>query len=289
MTIEEMKNRKKELGYSNKTIAEKSGVPLGTVQKIFSGITSSPREDTIRALERVLRADYTGRPVSYVQSPDSSAGLPWDSVVREAAPAYGKPQNHRPPAVTHGAERLYTIDDYMALPDEQRVELIDGVFYEMTAPTTNHQGIAGFLHKKLLDHVLEHKGPCYPFIAPIDVQLDSDDYTVVQPDVLIVCDRSKYKNGRVFGAPDLVIEVLSPSTRKKDMQLKHHKYGNAGVREYWIIDPETKTLIQYDLEHLAAPVLHGFDSTVPVLIWDGACQISLAELYEATAFLWETE
>jgi Uma2 family endonuclease len=184
---------------------------------------------------------------------------------------------------------LYTLEDYLKLPDEQRVELIDGVFYDMAAPTTVHQSIAGFLYKKFLDFVMENKGPCFPFISPVDVQLDCDDKTVVQPDVLVVCDRSKYRNGRVFGAPDLVVEVLSPSSRKKDMQIKLAKYYNAGVREYWIIDPEKKLLVQYDMEHLELPVVYNADMEIPVLIWDGTCRIDLKEMYEAISFLWETD
>ena len=268
MTIEEMKNRKRELGYTNQDIAKKAGVPLSTVQKIFSGATSAPRQETIRALEQLLRPRF-----------------PYDSPVASEPVSVCETQ----PAYAERNKRLYTLEDYLALPDDQRVELIDGVFYDMASPTTIHQSIGGFIYKKFLDHVLPHKGPCYPFISPVDVQLDADDKTVVQPDVLVVCDRSKYKNGRVFGAPDLVIEVLSPSTRKKDMQLKLHKYGNAGVREYWIIDPEKMKIIQYDLESLDAPVIHGFDAVVPVLIWDGKCTVDFQELYEATAFLWEQD
>ena len=266
MTIEEMKQRKKELGYTNQIIAEKTGLPLSTVQKVFSGATAAPRQETIKALESLLKPRIT-----YSLSQDSP--LP---CVRETARSYQ-------------AERLYTLEDYLALPDDQRVELIDGVFYDMAAPTTIHQSIGGFLHKKLLDYVLENKGPCYPFISPVDVQLDCDDKTVVQPDVLVVCDRSKYKSGRVFGAPDLVIEVLSPSTRKKDMQLKLHKYGNAGVREYWIIDPDKKHIIQYDLENMEIPAIYTFEDTVPVLIWNSACRIDFRELYAAISFLWEAE
>lgn len=181
----------------------------------------------------------------------------------------------------------YTLAEYLSLPDDLRVELIDGVFYDMPAPTTIHQGIAGFLHKKLLDHVLEHKGPCYPFISPVDVQLDCDEKTVVQPDVLIVCDRDKYQNGRVFGAPDLIVEVLSPSTRKKDLNLKHFKYAEAGVRELWFVDPVRKAVVQYNLEHLEVPALYGFDSVIPVLIWDSACRIDLKEMADAISFLWD--
>ena len=143
------------------------------------------------------------------------------------------------------------------------------------------------MYKKFLDFVMENKGPCFPFISPVDVQLDCDDKTVVQPDVLVVCDRSKYKNGRVFGAPDLVIEVLSPSTRRKDMQLKMYKYSEAGVREYWMVDPEKKVVVQYDLEHLEIPTIYNFQSEVPVLIWDGACRIDLREMVETIGFLWE--
>ena len=262
MTIDEMKRRKKELGYTNRMVAVKSGVPLSTVQKIFSGATAAPRRETILALEDVLR------PRAYHPK------APTAPLMQEALPSYD-------------GKRLYTLEDYLALPEDVRVELIDGVFYDMAAPTTVHQAVGGFIYKKLLDHVLEHKGPCFPFISPVDVQLDCDDKTVVQPDVLIVCDRDKYRNGRIFGAPDLVIEVLSPSTRKKDMQLKLQKYGNAGVREYWLIDLDKKQIIQYDLEHLAIPVIYTFEDKVPVLIWDGACEVDFKELYAATSFLWE--
>ena len=259
MTIEEMKNRKRELGYSNRTVAERSGVPLGTVQKIFSGVTTAPREETIRALERVLAPAGT-----------SGYGEEWSSKddlkVREGTVPYG----------TGGG---YTLEDYLALPDDQRVELIDGVFYDMAAPHGMHQTIVGFIFKVLLDHVLAKEGPCMPMVSPLDVQLDADDRTVVQPDVLILCDRDKFKkNGRIFGAPDCVIEVLSPSTKKKDMQVKYYKDANAGVREYWMIDPQKKTLVQYDFEHLDLPVIYGFQDSVPVKIWNGQCKVDLSEL-----------
>ena len=282
MTIEEMRKKKRELGYTNQMIAERTGIPLSTVQKIFAGATTSPRRDTIAALEKLLAPD-TGRYGEF------GTDTP---LLRESVPAYGG-KSFR--SGIDGSQALksgagpYTLKDYLELPEDKRVELIDGVFYDMAAPTTIHQSIAGYLHKKFLDHVLEHKGPCFPFISPVDVQLDCDDKTVIQPDVLVVCDRSKYRNGRVFGAPDLVVEVLSPSSRKKDMQIKLNKYYNAGVREYWIIDPEKKLLVQYDMEHLELPVVYNADMEIPVLIWDGTCRIDLKEMYEAISFLWETD
>lgn len=276
MTIEEMRHRKRELGLTNQMIAERSGIPLSTVQKVFAGATSSPRRETIEALERVLGQDKSavyGDPVTS------------DRMVCETSAAYNVSAVDGNSSDTEN--RLYTLEDYLRLPDDQRVELIDGVFYDMAAPTTIHQSIAGFLHKKFLDFVMANKGPCFPFISPVDVQLDCDDKTVVQPDVLVVCDRTKYKNGRVFGAPDLVIEVLSPSTRRKDMQLKMYKYAGAGVREYWMVDPEKKLVVQYDLEHLGIPAIYNFQSVIPVLIWDSACRIDLGEMDETIGFLWE--
>ena len=276
MTIEEMRQRKRELGLTNQMIAERSGIPLSTVQKVFAGATSSPRRETIEALERVLGQDKSavyGDPVTS------------DRMVCETSAAYDVSAEDG--NSSDNENRLYTLEDYLRLPDDQRVELIDGVFYDMAAPTTIHQSIAGFLHKKFLDFVMANKGPCFPFISPVDVQLDCDDKTVVQPDVLVVCDRTKYKNGRVFGAPDLVIEVLSPSTRRKDMQLKMYKYAGAGVREYWMVDPEKKLVVQYDLEHLGIPAIYNFQSVIPVLIWDSACRIDLGEMDETIGFLWE--
>ena len=276
MTIEEMRQRKRELGYTNQMIAEHSGIPLSTVQKVFAGATSSPRRETIEALERVLEKDKS----SVYGDPVTS-----DRMVCETSATYNV--NAEDGNSSEAENRLYTLEDYLRLPDDQRVELIDGVFYDMAAPTTIHQGVAGFLHKKFLDFVMENKGPCFPFISPVDVQLDCDDKTVVQPDILVVCDRTKYKNGRVFGAPDLVVEVLSPSTRRKDMQLKMYKYAGAGVREYWMVDPEKKLVVQYDLEHLEIPAIYNFQSVIPVLIWDGACTIDLREMDETIGFLWE--
>lgn len=276
MTIEEMKLKKREYGYSAKELAALAGIPVGTLQKILSGATRSPRRETLLKLERVLKDSGTEKVSAY--RADGYPELHEEvQIVKETGPAY-----------VFRNDGEYTLKDYLALPEDRRVELIDGVFYDMAVPTTIHQGIGGFIHKQLLDFALERKGPCLPFMSPVDVQLDEDDKTVVQPDVLIICDRSKLQNGRVFGAPDFLVEVLSPSTRKKDMRLKLYKYANAGVREYWIVDPEKKTVVVYDLEHDAAPALYCFADKVPVLVWDGQCQVDFAAIYDLFSFLYET-
>ncbi|MCC8106096.1 MAG: Uma2 family endonuclease [Clostridiales bacterium] len=109
----------------------------------------------------------------------------------------------------------YTLEDYLALPDDQRVELIDGVFYDMASPNYIHQAFGDSLQAVFNDYIRKNHGSCRAFTS-VDVQLDCDDRTVVQPDVLIICDYSKLQKGHVYGAPDLVVEVLSPSTSKKD-------------------------------------------------------------------------
>lgn len=263
MTIYEMKQRKKELGYTNQQLADLSGVPLGTIQKVFSGNTKSPRRETILALQKVLYSENTSLHQINVES----------NILRDASSSYGNKTG-------------YTYLDYLALPEERRVELIDGIFYDMSAPTTIHQAFVGFIHTKLLEYVLKKGGDCMPFMSPVDVQLDEDDRTIVQPDVFVVCDRSKLHTNRVFGAPDFLVEILSPSTRKKDMQLKLYKYGEAGVKEYWMVDPDSKKVIVYDLEHELIPVIYSFENSVPVMIWNGECVIDFAEIYEKISFLY---
>ena len=185
-----------------------------------------------------------------------------------------------------------TIEDYYALPDERRVELIDGVFYDMAAPSYIHQNISGMIYHVLMRHVEKNKGSCIPFISPADVQLFGDDKTMVQPDVFVVCNRDRITYARLVNAPDLVIEVISPSTRRKDMDLKLRRYREAGVREYWIIFPEEKQVWVYDFEHVrtesgkeAAPRVYTFADKVPVGIWGGACEVDFAEIDERCEFL----
>ena len=125
------------------------------------------------------------------------------------------------------------------------------------------------------------------FIAPADIQLDCDDKTIVQPDVFVVCDRSKIRMARLFGNPDFIVEILSPSTRKKDMSIKASKYQNAGVREYWMVDPDRRKIIVHLFGEDPDICLYGFDDQVPVGIYDGKCVIDFKEISEQIAFLYE--
>lgn len=259
--IKEMKKRKKELGYTNVTLAEASGVPLGTVQRILSGETKNPGYEAWSALVRTLfRNEAEDAGIPQTAYGEHHYGRPHSEAmyVKEAEVAYGKRQGE------------FTVDDYYSMPDDVRVEIIDGVIYDMTpAPTIRHQDIAGNIYAELLMKVRTDNGRCHPFIAPVDVQLDRDNSTMVQPDVAMVCAEDIQVKGRViYGAPDFVVEVLSPSTKKKDLTIKYRKYLEAGVREYWIIDPDSEQVITYYFEEDMLPVIYGFKDKVPVRIWD---------------------
>ena len=178
-----------------------------------------------------------------------------------------------------------TIRDYMALPDGERVELIDGVFYDMAAPSFVHQSIGANIWGRFNSYVEINKGKCIPAIAPVDVQLDSDDKTIVQPDVMIICDRNKITKPRVIGAPDLIVEILSPSNWYHDMVRKLRKYKNAGVREYWIVIPDNLRVLVYYFERSDLPLEYTFKDEVPVNIWDEKCKVDFNAIYEKIRFI----
>ncbi len=141
--------------------------------------------------------------------------------------------------------RKYTYQDYKTWPDDERWEIIDGEAYNMTpAPRTDHQLVSGELLRQFANYLIDK--PCRIFAAPYDVMLDEDknnSQNIVQPDLLVVCDKKKLENGKYcLGAPDLIIEILSPSTAKKDLLIKRHLYEKYGVKEYWIADPEHKDI-----------------------------------------------
>ena len=280
MTLEEIRQKKKEYGYTNRQMAEKSGLPLATVQKVLGGTTRAPRYQTIQALASVFPEETQYRKES-VSTPDR---------VREPGMAYSA-QAH--PKSRYPRQGSYTIDDYLALPDDQRAELIDGVIYDMSAPTTPHQLIGGEIHALLREFLLQKKGSCIPFIAPVDVRLDKDSRTMVQPDVCVVCDLSKINRAGIYGAPDFVVEVLSPSTKMKDILIKMRKYQNAGVREYWMVDPDEETVSRILFKPPTEDYPDGdmkmeiypFSTPVPVGIFNDECVIDFEGIRERYAFM----
>ena len=147
---------------------------------------------------------------------------------------------------------IYTYADYLTWQFEQAVELIKGKILPMAAPSRRHQTISREIHGILYNFF--QKAPCEFFAAPFDVRLydkkksikaNKDVYTVVQPDLCIICDEAKLDDKGCIGAPDLIVEILSPGNSAKEMRTKKDLYAETGVREYWIIDPEHENAFQF--------------------------------------------
>ncbi len=143
----------------------------------------------------------------------------------------------------------YTIEDIYALPEGQRAELIDGQMYMMAPPSRVHQKISGALYHRIISYIESHNGSCEVYAAPFAVFLSKDDLNYVEPDISVICDKSKLSDKGCHGAPDWVIEIVSASSRRMDYFTKLFKYRSAGVREYWLVDPDKNRVTVYDLEH----------------------------------------
>ena len=172
----------------------------------------------------------------------------------------------------------YTVEDYYALPDDVRAELIDGVIYVMESPSFVHQDLLTELMGSLIPFFAQKKGSCRPMMAPLDVRLDCDDKTMVQPDVIILCDQSKIRKWGIMGAPDFCLEVISKSTMRKDCIKKLQKYVDAGVKEYWILDPYKKRMLTYCWKDEYTLHVHSLEGSIPVELYDGELEISLERL-----------
>lgn len=158
------------------------------------------------------------------------------------------------PLANNNAYQRWTYADYLTWPDDERWEIINGVAYTMSpAPGRRHQELSVELGRQFANHL---KGkPCKLFSAPFDVRLaerpgltDDKVETVVQPDLLVVCDSSRLDERGCNGAPDLIIEITSPSTGKNDLTTKFNLYQNHGVKEYWIVHPAEQTVLVFKLQ-----------------------------------------
>lgn len=175
-----------------------------------------------------------------------------------------------------------TIEDIYNLPEGQRAELIDGQLYNMAPPSTAHQRILSFLHLEIGSYIREHGGSCEVIPAPFAVFLhnaeESECSNYLEPDISVICDPKKINDKGCYGAPDWIIEIVSPSSKRLDYYTKLALYRASGVREYWIVDPLKKTIVIYDMEHDDGPVLYPFHSVIKANIYDDL-QIDFSKLH----------
>ena len=247
MTVQEMQKRKRELGYSYEMISQLSGLPLSTVQKVLGGITSSPRRTTIEALEKVLNSKAA---VPYL-------GKSADDVFKEPSSAYGAEK-----------ELSSTIRDIEVLPEEVRAELIDGKIYYMSAPLRIHQKIIVKMLFSIETYIRQHNGTCEVYPSPFSVYLNGETgRDLFEPDLVIICNPDLLHDKGCIGAPDWVMEVTSPSTKFRDYTIKLFKYRMAGVREYWIVNPEKKLVSVYRFGEEEQIEIYSFDDEIPISIF----------------------
>lgn len=165
-------------------------------------------------------------------------------------------------------EAHYTIEDIYALPDGQRAELIDGKIYYIAPPSWSHQRISSYLHNQIYNYIKDNNGQCEVLAAPFAVFLNDDDINYLEPDISVICDQSKLDVKGCHGAPDWVIEIVSPSSKPRDYMTKLFKYCTVSVREYWIVDPDKQMVMVYGFEKDTVEQ-YNFGDDVPVGIYDG--------------------
>lgn len=161
----------------------------------------------------------------------------------------------------------YTIADIEALPDGERAELIDGEMFMMATPMTVHQRILVKLIFEIETFIRKNKGNCELLPAPFGVYIKKDDRNYVEPDISVICHENKLDEKSCHGAPDWVIEIVSPSSRKMDYVRKTTLYQETGVREYWIVDPKKEMVTIYEADQWDIPVCHSFTEEIRVGIY----------------------
>lgn len=175
------------------------------------------------------------------------------------------------------APKLFTIADIDALPEGKRAELIDGIIYDMSAPSLIHQDIVAELTTIFRNYIKSRNGTCRAIPAPFAVRLSNDNYNYVEPDLSVICDSEKLDSTGCNGAPDFIAEVVSPSSKRMDYLIKLFKYRSAGVREYWIINPMNRTIQTYYFDGQEEFEVYNFEDIIPVRIYEDF-NISLADI-----------
>ena len=279
MTIDEMKRIKEERGYSFDVLSAYSGVPRATLVRIFDKTTAHPRRATLDAIERVLGGDehqFPGKRFHFglsEVSPDYNVLFdPTLTPVFRVAEEAVNPYNWQKHGITAAA--------YLEMHTEKRTELLEGQVFVMEDPLLIHSEITQYVFTCFSDYIREHKGVCKPVVSGTNVILKNDrgDDSVVCPDFFVVCDKRKLVRKGILGGPDFVLEVTSPSNHRNDYIRKLGIYANAGVREYWILDPQKRQLIKYLFKPDEPATFLPLEGTTGVGIYSNDLRIDLSEI-----------
>lgn len=295
MTVEEIRKRKKRLKLTTQQLAILAELPLGTVSKILTGETKNPSYLTIEKLEATIeKEEMLARVEAYQKAmhqyflehpEDEGNQKKFEEIYRkvnrlnDAPIPYAVPKDEEP--VMYGSlalqDQRMTINELSRMGESRDLQLINGQLVVSEMAGVSHQRMVKRLGRAISDFVEKKQGICEVFDVGVNVYLDEDEYTLVIPDLAVVCNPSQITERGVDGAPDWVIEVVSPSTRQNDYHKKLHKYMDAGVREYWIVDMDRRMVSVCINGEPMQVTIYSFDDEIPVHIYGGDLSISICK------------
>ncbi len=294
MIVEELRMRKKNLKLTTRELAILADLPQGTVSKIMTGETRNPSYITIEKLtDAIEKQEMLVRLRAYQEAMHQYfAEHPEDAGDQEKFERIYRETNHLedrvpiPFAIPKPDEVLsdgnlalhddrMTVSELSKLGEHREYELINGSLIVAEMAGVRHQRMVRKIGKFISEFVESKHGDCEVFDVGVNVYLDEDDYTLVIPDIAVVCDPSRICEKGIIGAPDWIIEVVSASTRQTDYHKKLHKYMDAGVREYWIVDMDRSMVSVCVNGEPMQITIYGIHEEIPVNIYGGELRICL--------------
>ncbi|MDD6195125.1 MAG: Uma2 family endonuclease [Lachnospiraceae bacterium] len=295
MTVEELRKRKKRLKLTTQQLALLAELPLGTVSKILTGETKNPSYLTIEKLEATIeKEEMLARVEAYQKAmhqyflehpEDEGNQKKFEEIYRKVNRLNDAPIPYAVPREEESAmygslalqDQRITINELSKMGESRDLQLIDGHLVVSEMAGVSHQRMVKRLGRSISDFVEKKQGTCEVFDVGVNVYLDEDEYTLVIPDIAVVCNPSQITERGVVGAPDWVIEVVSPSTRQNDYHKKLHKYMDAGVREYWIVDMDRRMVSVCINGEPMQVTIYSFDDEIPVHIYEGELCITVCK------------